>query len=182
LRITTRILAVLAGFALAGLAPAAQADEPHLSGVTIGIQETDFLTLGAGGFDVNDDETSGAFRAEYRSNIQLWIFEPIAGALANTDGGVFGYGGFQTDIYIGRRFVITPQATIGAYHEGSSKDLGGVFQFRTGGEIAYRFGNRARLGISFHHISNAGIYDDNPGTENLLLTFSIPLHSRAASP
>ncbi len=182
MRITTRILAVLAGFALAGLAPAAEADEPYPSGITIGIQETDFLTLGAGGFDINDDQTSGEFRLEYRSDYRLWFIKPIVGVLANTDSGAFGYGGFGFDIFLGRRVVLTPQATIGGYHRGDSKDLGGVFQFRTGVELAYRFANRARLGISFHHISNAGIYDDNPGTENLLLTFSIPLHSRAAAP
>ncbi|MCZ6720209.1 MAG: acyloxyacyl hydrolase, partial [Proteobacteria bacterium] len=98
MRITTRILAVLAGFVLAGLAPAAEADEPYPSGITIGIQETDFLTLGAGGFDINDDQTSGEFRLEYRSDYRLWFIKPIVGVLANTDGGAFGYGGFGFDI------------------------------------------------------------------------------------
>ena len=29
---------------------------------------------------------------------------------------------------------------------------------------------------SISHISNAGIYDKNPGTENLTLNYSIPLN------
>ena len=70
--------------------------------------------------------------------------------------------------------VLQPNAAFVGYHKGNGKDLGGEFQFRTGGEIAWRFDDWSRLAIAFHHISNAGIYDDNPGTELLVLTYSVP--------
>ena len=48
-------------------------------------------------------------------------------------------------------------------------------EFRTGAELAWRFDGKGRLGIAFHHISNASIYDRNPGTEMLVLTYAVPL-------
>lgn len=180
---TRRLLPALLAFGLGlvfALAPGARAQEPAPEGVSFGLSEgTDFLTLGAGAFDMNrNTNTAGEFRAEYRFIQRPLGLTPLIGLLANSDGGVFGYGGFGYDIYFGRHFVLTPQATMGGYDQGQSKDLGGVFEFRTGVELAYRFDGRTRIGIAFHHISNAGIYDKNPGTESLLLTVSIPLLSQ----
>jgi hypothetical protein len=141
-------------------------------------EEPDFLALSAGVFDINDDETSGEFRAEYRSNLRLWKIAPFIGGSVNTDGGFYGYAGLGVDIYFGRNIVLTPNAAFVAYEKGDSKDLGGFFNFRTGGEIAWRFDNWSRLGVAFHHISNAGIYESNPGTELLVMTYSIPLRKR----
>jgi len=42
-------------------------------------------------------------------------------------------------------------------------------------EVAYRFDDRSRLGLSISHYSNAGLGDDNPGTESLMLNYSVPL-------
>ena len=33
-----------------------------------------------------------------------------------------------------------------------------------------------RLGLAFQHISNAGIDDENQGTESLVLTYAIPFN------
>jgi hypothetical protein len=70
---------------------------------------------------------------------------------------------------------VTPLLAIGGYGEGSSKDLGGVFQFRQSLDLAYRFANGHRLGIRVAHISNGSIHDSNPGEEELLLTYSLPV-------
>ena len=94
--------------------------------------------------------------------------------LANTDGGVFGYGGVYIDLTWGD-IVITPLVGLGGYAEGDSKDLGGVFQFLASGTVAYVFPNGSRLGVRLGHLSNAGIHDDNPGEEDLMLTYSLPL-------
>ena len=48
-------------------------------------------------------------------------------------------------------------------------------EFRSSLELAYRFDNRARLGLSFYHLSNASLDDNNPGTEVFSLNYSIPL-------
>jgi hypothetical protein len=96
------------------------------------------------------------------------------GVMANTDGGVFGYGGIYADIKY-RNLVATPFFTVGGYHQGGSKDLGGTFQFRSGMTFAYQFNRGSRLGVRFAHISNASIYDNNPGENEVLLTYAIPL-------
>ena len=94
--------------------------------------------------------------------------------MANTDGGVFGYGGVYADFRMGDRVVVIPSAGLGGYSEGDSRDLGGVFQFQLGLTAAYRFRDNSSLGVTFTHISNAKIHDSNPGVESLLLTYTIP--------
>ena len=149
-------------FAVAGVTPAA-AEGP------------DLLALSAGAFDVNDDETAAEGRVEYRSHHKLYFIGPMAGLMANSDGGVYGYGGIYIDIELGERVALTPSFAVGGYRRGDSKDLGSTIEFRSGVEIAWRFDSGARLGVAFHHISNAGIDDNNPGTESLVLTYAIPL-------
>ena len=51
------------------------------------------------------------------------------------------------------------------YGEGDGKDLGHAIEFRSGIEVAYRFDDYSRLGLSFTHISNAGLDERNPGVE-----------------
>ena len=50
-----------------------------------------------------------------------------------------------------------------------------MFQFRQSLDLEYRFANGHRLGIRVAHISNASIHNSNPGEEELLLTYSLPL-------
>jgi hypothetical protein len=35
--------------------------------------------------------------------------------------------------------------------------------------------DNSRVGFSFHHVSNAGLDDRNPGEESLLFIYSIPI-------
>lgn len=136
------------------------------------------IAVGAGAFNIfqdgSDDDTSVGFLGEFRLGEKLWFFGPAVGVTANTDGGVYGYGGIYSDFVFGS-VVLTPFVGVGAYSEGNSKDLGGTFQIRSSLEISYEFGNRMRTGLIFAHLSNAGIYDSNPGEEELMLTFSFPL-------
>jgi hypothetical protein len=87
---------------------------------------------------------------------------------------VFGYAGLYGDLALGR-FILTPLAAVGGYHQGRSEDLGGTFQFRLSADLSYQFDNQSRLGVQFAHISNAGISSTNPGENELLLTYGIPL-------
>ena len=84
--------------------------------------------------------------------------------------------GVLMDIFFGRRLVVTPNFAPSLYWKGTSgKDLGHPLEFRSGLEIAYRFDDRSRLGLAVHHLSNASISDDNPGTELLTLYYSLPM-------
>jgi hypothetical protein len=135
--------------------------------------EADNLLLGAGLFDLGDDP-SGAGTVEYRFGRKVFVVGFALGLMANTDGGLFGYVGVYGDLSY-KKFYLTPQLAMGGYGQGSSTDLGGVFQFRESLDLAYRFDNGHRLGIRVAHISNAYIHEINPGEEELLLTYSFPL-------
>lgn len=117
------------------------------------------------------------FNAEYRAgpNLEFLFIRPSLGLIATTDQSIYGYFGLSGDIYFGRRVVLTPQAAVGGYSAGDGQDLGGIVEFKTGVVLSWRFDNRARLGLGVHHISNAGIYDSNPGTELLTLIYSHPI-------
>jgi len=135
-----------------------------------------FLTLGAGSFDMNGDESTGTVSVEYTGGKRLfWEFKPMGGLMATFDGAFYLYGGVAVDIFLGKRLVLTPSFAPGYYHKGSGLDLGHKLEFRSQLEIAYRFDNRARLGFAISHMSNASIGDINPGTESAMIYYSIPL-------
>jgi lipid A 3-O-deacylase len=170
-------LALLGALSVMGRAAGAEGADTtalaRLGPVVVHGNEADNLLLGAGVFDLRD-EPSGAGTVEYRFGRKVFVIGPALGLLANTDGGLFGYVGVYSDLSY-RNFYVTPLLAIGGYREGSGKDLGGVFQFRQSLDLAYRFANGHRLGIRVAHISNASIHDSNPGEEELLLTYSLPV-------
>lgn len=158
--------AVLAALILVSIQPAKADDEPA------------FIALGVGATGVIADRAQGAaFNLEYRSDYEIWKLRPFVGGFATSDASLYGYFGFMLNIYLGNRWVLIPNTAIGAYSEGDGEDLGHVIEFRSGFELAYRFDDRSRLGIAVHHLSNAGIGDENPGTETALLYYSVPLNS-----
>ena len=159
-------LALLLVFSAVGLPPApAHANDPA------------FLTIGAGAFDFNRQKDEGVeFRIDYRSDFKIWHFKPFLTVAGVTNGMSFIGAGILLDVYFGRRFVVTPSFAP-TYWRGKTNDLdlGNALEFRSQIEFAYRFDNRARLGVAISHSSNASIGDTNPGTESILGNYSIPL-------
>jgi lipid A 3-O-deacylase len=132
-----------------------------------------FLDLGIGVFDFSRQTAlSAAASIEYRHGKKLFFLGPTFGIMANTDGGIFGYSGLYADIRY-RNWVATPVSSLGGYHQGNSKNLGGTFQFRNSISLAYQFHGGSRFGIRLAHTSNAGIYNRNPGANEILLTYTI---------
>ena len=158
------VLVVLAALALA---TPARADDPA------------YLTLSAGWFDLNrQKDQGGEFSVEYRSDKKLWWFKPFAHVAGVTNGMTFLGAGVLIDVYFGRRWVVSPSfAPTWWRGKTSDLDLGHALEFRSRLEVAYRFDDRSRLGLSFSHSSNAGLGDSNPGTESLMFNYSIPLGS-----
>ncbi len=173
-----RLTALLIGGLLAAMTigpPAAcGADAPLGGPVEVLGDSADLLSIGLGGFNIDNGRSSPAGRLEWRFGRKLFFVGPALGVLANLDGGVFGYGGLYADVLFFRRLVFTPLLAAGGYHEGGSKDLGGTFQFRSALELAWRRDDGIRVGVQYAHISNANIYDRNPGEEDLFLTFAFP--------
>jgi lipid A 3-O-deacylase len=135
-----------------------------------------FFVVGAGAFDFHDHEHRAAQgEVQYRSDLKLWIFNPMVGFSATTDGSIYAYAGISLDIFFGNRWVLRPSFAPGFYNAGGGKDLGHHLEFRSAIELSYRFDDRSRLGLELYHRSNAGLGDENPGEESLMLTYAIPL-------
>jgi hypothetical protein len=74
--------------------------------------------------------------------------------------------------------VITPSIAIGGYSRGEGKDLGNPpVVARSGLDFEHAFDDGVRVGVAYHHISNGKVFGqaENPGTEIVGLTLSIPL-------
>lgn len=175
--LSLRALFVLVVVAAGIDAAQAQSTRPMDAGPQLLGNGPSYIDLGAGAFDIQghrESPTNPEGRVEFRYGQKFLYFGPLAGVLATTRGGVFGYAGFYTDIVWGR-FVLTPVGAFGFYHRGSDENLGGVFQFRTSANVAYEFDGGSRLGFQFAHISNAGIHKANPGDNEMLVTYGLPL-------
>lgn len=133
-----------------------------------------YVTLGAGVFEIGDSQDAFEYRVEYRhSNIWRELY-PTFGINGTSEGAVYGFGGLAYDFYPWQKFYLTPGFAVGAFDEGDGKDLGGTLEFRSSIELGWQFDNATRLGLNLSHISNAGIYDRNPGEESLVVNLSVP--------
>lgn len=150
-----------------GVATPARADDPA------------YLILGAGsiGNIVADRKSAGLFSFEYRAGPELELLHvrPSLGVFATTDSSVYAWLGLNLDLYFAKRIVLTPQLAVGYYSKGDGQDLGHELEFRTGAVLAWRFDDRSRLGLGFHHLSNLGLGKINPGTESLTVFYAHPL-------
>ncbi|MGB0697461.1 MAG: acyloxyacyl hydrolase [Rhodospirillaceae bacterium] len=143
-------------------------------------KDPDYLTFGAGAYNVvpdneRDNDLLGHFRFEYRPAYQFWVIRPFLGAEFTHAGSFYGYFGFMGDIRFGDHWILSPNAAVGYYEEGGARDLGNPVEFRTGLELAYRFDDGLRVGVAYHHMSNADLGDKNPGVETLGLNVSVPI-------
>ncbi len=148
--------------------------------LTAPAQATDYLSFNAGQFEALRDNEFDAwqFGLEYRAEYLFYTVRPIIGGFFTDDGATYGYAGFNWDVaLIPHRLFLIPNFAVGAYSDGDSKDLGGALEFRSGIELAYQFDNQHQLGVALNHLSNASIYDRNPGTESVIVTYSIPFGS-----
>jgi hypothetical protein len=98
---------------------------------------------------------------------------PIGGAIATGDGSLYSYAGFELDFALTRRLTVTPNWAVGVYQQGEGRDLGGPIEFRSALDLTLWLTARTAVGLSFYHLSNAGIYDHNPGSESLVVTYTI---------
>lgn len=138
--------------------------------------EGEHVAIYAGVQDVLDSKSYGQAGVEYRFADAFKGLRPTVGINATNESDVYAYGGVNWDIRLGDSpFILTPNFMVGAYHHGDGKDLGGALEFRSGLEASYEFEGGSRLGATFNHISNASIYDKNPGSEALLLVYQHPM-------
>jgi len=101
---------------------------------------------------------------------------PTAGVITGSQGSLYVYGGVQVDLALGERWTFTPGWATGLYRRTPEFDLGGPLEFRTSLELSYRLANGSRVGACLYHLSNGGLFDRNPGSESLVLTYRAGLH------
>jgi len=142
-------------------------------------EEPGFLIFGAGVYDMFDDETTGEFRLEYvfPEKDKLSLFTPFIGLSGTVEGATYGYAGIGLDLYFDDKAILTPNFAAGIYGNGDGKDLGYAIEFRSGFNFMLSLHDNSRVGFSFHHVSNAGLDDRNPGEESLLFIYSIPIRN-----
>lgn len=161
---------VLVAVVFAAIAPPAGAEEPA------------HMNFSTGAFNAFKNEATTGFQGEYRSAAELWGIKPFAGLMRSNLNEVYAYAGLGMDLHVGGGFVFTPNLAAGYYEKGSGRDLGHPLEFRSGAEFAYIFESGARIGLSFHHLSNASIGGRNPGTELLRMSYSIPFTPLFSNP
>jgi lipid A 3-O-deacylase len=138
------------------------------------------IALGGGVFNFlgnkgkPESTVTGMELAEYRFGDLWWIISPFVGVFGTGQGAFYGYFGISFDIHLPDNFIVTPSEAAGYFHRGQGFDLDYWWEFRSGAELAYRFADDRRLGISFYHISNAGLGAHDPGEEQLEGILTVP--------
>lgn len=143
--------------------------------------DNDLTSISLGIAGIGNETGLVESRYEYRFQKKYLIFSPLLGTMVFGDGSAYVFGGFNIFEQIGKRVTVIPNFALGGFHNGGKKDLGGALEFRSGIEIGYWIFERLMAGIAFHHISNASIYRENPGTETLSLIISIRSRSTKKS-
>lgn len=139
----------------------------------------DYASVNIGSFNaLRSGNSDLQFGAEYRFSPEAYNLRPVVGGFFTDEGAVYGYAGVNWDIALlpGQLYLI-PNFAVGAYAKGDGKPLGGTIEFRSGIELAYQFENAHQMGIAVNHLSNAGLYDRNPGVESVIVTYSVPVSS-----
>jgi hypothetical protein len=159
----------------------AQAQDQMDGSTSTSTQQPDLVSFGLGYMDFDKSEShkqSADFRLEYRwgmsllpmisqsLNVDRYVqVHPFAGVETTSLGALYGLGGFALDAYLCRHVVFTWSEGVGLFSPGAMKPLGSVVEFRSSGELGWRFDNDMRATIALSHISNAGITKRNPGAE-----------------
>lgn len=162
--------------ALAPLAAAAQTAAPDAIAPPASAAGP-MLSLSVGTFGLFDDlDDPYRLAIEFRSRpLGRWLLAPGAGLSVAANGAFFLYADLHRDFALGNDWAITPSFGAGYFHGEDDLDLGHELEFQSGIEISRRFDPGHRIGLAFYHLSNASLSDDNPGTEVLALTLTLPL-------
>ena len=135
-----------------------------------------FFGLSVGMYDpMSHGKQAAALTLEYQPGVRiLGVLQPIFGAMATTNGAIYGYGGVGVPVRLSKRILLMPSAAVGAYHEGNGYDLDRTIAYRLGTELAYEFDNKSRLGLNAHILTNGKSFGREDRTEIISLTYTTP--------
>jgi hypothetical protein len=141
-------------------------------------EQSSAIAISAGQFDAFNDGVAEV-GIEYRAAPLKSMYDliPTAGVAINSDDSYWLYGGIRYDYHISRNWVLTPHIAASLYEDNGGKELGSVFQLRSGLEVAYKLSENSRLGVAYYHLSNAGLDTHNPGSNSVIISYSFSLDS-----
>jgi hypothetical protein len=136
-------------------------------------EDVSLLNASVGAVDVDRNRYSaGELSIGHRWARGVWALRPLAGLAFTSKRAVFLWGGIGYDIGMGR-LSLTPSFGPGLYSAGDGIDLGYPLEFRSQLEVGCRISRSSRIGVAFAHMSNASLGHTNPGTELLLVNYSL---------
>ncbi len=143
-------------------------------------EQSSALAFSVGVFDFLDEDPvnrTAEVGIEYRAAPLKDAYDliPVLGVNVNLDSAYWIYTGVRYDYHLNEDWVLTPSFAVSLYEDGSSKDLGYPFQFRSGLEFAYKINGSSHLGLGIYHLSNFRLADHNPGEESIILSYSFSL-------
>ena len=138
-------------------------------------QHAGSFSVGVGTFNMGHSHPSDGLGLEYRLESRSWkprasgrmALIPTFGITGTSKEAFFAYAGFRTDLDVTRRWRLTPGFAVGAYDRKGDIDLGGPIEFRSSLDVSSAIRNGMRVGFTLYHVSNARLYDRNPGINAL---------------
>lgn len=127
---------------------------------------------GRWGFD-KAGETS-ELGVEIRRPLESSALDFVGGLAGTADEALWIYAGASLSWEGESRWRVRPGFAVTLFEEGDGRDLGGPVEFRSSLEVSYRTRESLRLGLLVYHLSNAGIYDLNPGSNSLVFVVGFP--------
>jgi lipid A 3-O-deacylase len=137
-------------------------------------QRAGSFSIGAGGFNMGHSHPSSGIGLEYRLDSRpfrpgagRFALVPAFGITGTSRDALFGYAGLRADFDVTRGWRLTPGFSVGAYERKGDVDLGGPVEFRSSLDVSRALKSGTRIGVTLFHISNARLYDRNPGVNAL---------------
>lgn len=151
----------------------------HKAAAQDSAKDNGHIVIGAGQYNVSDDETESNYRLEYRFGNAGLLFDirPFISGDATSQGSHHIGAGLFNDFFLSDTVYVTPFFGVYYYEDGGSNlDLGHPVVFRSQFEIGYEFENAHRLSVGYSHYSNASLGEHNPGTEVATLYYHHPIN------
>ena len=134
------------------------------------------LNLFTGVFDFSDHNQKGQIFGLQHQNDDLFResflgrLSPITGGWITGNKSAYLYTGAQAEYDLGF-LTITPSFGPGLYSAGDAKDLGSPLEFKSEVQLSFNLSDSTEFGMSYNHISNAGLGDKNPGANSYMINF-----------
>lgn len=137
----------------------------------------DLFFLSVGEADLDEADNAAFIGGEWRAErFRFWRYAvPFLTGFATQDGSAYGGFGIAFPFtFFADSIGFSAFTGFGGYRQGNGKDLGSIAQFRSGGEVSYILPSKAQISLGVDHISNAGIDQRNPGSNQIFLRYAIP--------